>query len=88
MLHRLIPYFETQDEVSINVVSLDDASLGSLVTDFRTLIGLQLKDTKRETVESIRQAFKIDTIRDCVTFVEKEGAPRFVGRGPARPDNS
>jgi hypothetical protein len=88
MLHRLIPYFETQDEVSINVVSLDDASLGSLITDFRTLIGLQLKDTKRETVESIRQAFKIDTIRDCVTFVEKEGAPRFVGRGPARPDNS
>ncbi len=88
MLHRLIPYFETQNEVSVNVLSSDDVSLGSLITDFRTLIGLQLKDTKPETVESIRHVFKTDTLGDCVTFVEKEGAPRFVGRGPARPDNS
>jgi len=88
MLHRLIPYFEPQNEVSINVVSPDDLSLGSLITDFRTLIGLQLKDTKAETVESIRQVFKTDTLGDCNTFVEKEGAPRFAGRGPAMPDKS
>jgi len=88
MLHRLIPCFETRDEVSINVVSLDDVSVGSLVTDFRTLIGLQLKDANPETVERIRQVFKTDTLGGCVTFVEKEGAPRFVGRGAARPNNS
>lgn len=46
MIHRLIPYFDIQDEVSIDVVSPDDVSLGSLITDFRTLIGLQLKDAK------------------------------------------
>jgi len=88
MLHRLIPYFETQNEVSINVVSPNDVSLGSLITDFRTLIGLQLIDAKPETVETIRQVFKTDTLGDCVTFVEKEGTPRFVVRGPARPANS
>ncbi len=88
MFHRLIPYFNTEVEVSTNVVSLDDVSLGSLVTDFRTLIGLQLEDTKPETVERVRQVFKTDTLGGCTTFVEKKGAPRFVGRGPAKPDNS
>jgi hypothetical protein len=88
MLHRLIPYFETQNEVSINVVSPDDVSLGSLITDFGTLVGLQLKDAKPETVESIRQVFQTDTLGNCTTFVEKEGAPRFVGRGPAPPEKS
>jgi len=83
MLHRLIPYFEAQTEVSINVVSSDDVPLGSLVTDFQALVGLQLKDTKPETVERVRQVFKIDTLGTCTTFVEKEGVPRFVGRGPA-----
>ncbi|MBM3119978.1 MAG: hypothetical protein FJ006_10630 [Chloroflexi bacterium] len=83
MLHRLIPYFEVQTEVSINVVSSDDVLLGSLVTDFQALVGLQLKDTKPETVERARQGFKIDTLGTCTTFVEKEGFPRFVGRGPA-----
>ena len=88
MLHRLIPYFEIQSEVSIHVASPDDAPLGVLNTDFPTLIGLQLTNTKPETVESIRHVFKIDTLGDCVTFVEKEGAPRFVGKGPAMPDKS
>jgi len=88
MLHHLIPYFEPQNEVSINVVSWEDVSLGSLITDFSTLIGLQLTDTKPETIEGIRNVFKIDTLGDCVTFVEKEGAPRFVGRGPAVPKKS
>jgi len=85
MLHRLIPYFETQNEVSIDIVSPDNISLGSLVIDFRTVIGLQLKDAKPETVESVRQVFKTDTLGGCTTFVEKEGAPRFVGRGPVKP---
>jgi hypothetical protein len=88
MLHRLIPYFETLNEVSVNVVSPDDVFLGSLITDFCTLIGLQLKDTKPETVESVRQVFKTDTLGNCTTFIEKEGAPRFIGRGPGGPDNS
>jgi hypothetical protein len=88
ILYRLGPYFEIQTEVFINVMSWDDTPLGSLTTDFRTLINLQLKDTKPETVDGIRQVFKTDTLGDCVTFVEKEGAPKFVGRGPARPDNS
>lgn len=88
ILHRLIPCFETQNEVSIHVASPDDVPLGALITDFHTLIGLQLKDTKMETVESIRQVFKTDTLGDCTTWVEKEGAPRFVGTGPAIPHNS
>ena len=88
MLHRLGPYFEIKNEVSIKVVSWDDVPLGSLITDFCTFVGLQLKDTKPETVDGIRQVFKTDTLGDCVTFVEKEGAPKFVGRGPARSANS
>ena len=88
MLHRLGPYFEIKNEVSINVVSWDNVPLGLLITDFCTFIGLQLKDTKPETVDGIRQVFKTDTLGGCVTFIEKEGTPRFVGRGPARPDNS
>lgn len=88
MLHRLGPYFEIKNEVSIKVVSWDDVPLGSLITDFCTFVGLQLKDTKPETVDGIRQVFKTDTLGDCVTFVEKEGAPKFVGRGPARSTNS
>lgn len=87
MLHRLVPYLETQNEVFINVISSDDVSLGSLVTDFCILIGLQLTDTNPETVESIRQFFKTDTLGDYVTFVEKEGAPRFVGTRPVTPNN-
>jgi len=87
MLHRLIPYVETQNEVSIHVASPDDAPLGVLVTDFPTIIGLQLADAKPDTVESIRHVFKIDTLGDCVTFVEKEGAPRFIGARPVTPNN-
>jgi len=86
MLHRLIPYVETKSEVSIHVASLDDAPLGVLITDFPTIVGLKLTNAKPETVESIRYVFKIDTLGDCVTFVEKEGAPRWVGTGPAIPD--
>jgi len=88
ILCRLIPYLEPKNEVFINVISWEDVSLGSLVTDFSTLIGLQLTDAKPETVESIRNVFKVDTLRDCVTFVEKEGTPRFVSRGPAMPKKS
>ena len=65
-------------------MSPDDISLGSLVIYFRTLIGLQLRDAKPETVESVRQVFKTDTLGGGTTFVEKEGAPGFVGRGPAK----
>ena len=76
MLHRLIPYFETQNEVSIDIVSPDDISLGSLVTDFRTLIGLQLKDTKPETVESVRQVLK-PTLSELHDFCGKRGCPQI-----------
>ena len=42
---------------------------------------------KPEIVDSIRHAFKIDTLRDCVTFVEKEGTPKFIGTRPVTPKN-
>ena len=85
MLHRLIPYFENKTEVSIHVVSWDDSPLGTLNTDFHTIIGLQLKNTNPETVEGIRYVFKTDTLGDSVTYVEKKGAPRFVEMGPVMP---
>ena len=85
MLHRLIPYFETQTEVSIYVVSSDDSPLGVLITDLSTISGLQLQNTNPETVESIRHVFKNDTLGDSVTYVEKKGEPRFIGIGPATP---
>ena len=79
MLYRFIPYCKTQNEVYTNVVSPEeDISLGSLIPDFYILIGLQMKDTKPETVESIRQVFKADTLGNYTTFVEKAGTPIFV----------
>lgn len=87
MLYRLIPYVEAQAEVSIQVYSLDDKPLGELITDFPTLRGLHVINFEPKTVESIRHAFKVDTLGDCVTFVEKEGAPRRVGTRPVTPNN-
>jgi hypothetical protein len=83
MLHRLIPYFENQNEVSFYITSIDNTPLGTLTTDFGTLIGLNLSDTKSDTVESIRHIFKTDTLGDITTFVEFEGAPRLDRIGPA-----
>lgn len=86
MLHRIIPYVEAQIEVSIQVFSPDDKPLGELITDFPTLIGLHVTNFEPKTVESTRHAFKVDTLGDCVTFVEKEGAPRWVGTRPVTPN--
>ncbi len=85
MLHRLIPYFETKTEVSIHVVSWDDSPIGVLITDLSTISGLQLMNINPETVESIRHIFKMDTVGDSVTYVEKKGDPRFVGTVPSIP---
>lgn len=85
MLHLLIPYFETQTEVSIHVVSSDDSPLGVLTTDLSTISSLQLKNTNPETVEGVRHVYKTDTLGDSVTYVEKKGDPRFVGMGPTMP---
>ena len=88
MLHRLMPYFETQSEVAIHIISPDDKPLGVFITDFPTLIGLRLTNFGPETVESIRHSFKSDTLGDSVTFVKKEGAPKFFGARPVAPENS
>jgi len=88
MLHRLMHYFETQSEVSIHVISQDDKPLGILIADFPTLIGLRLTNFDPETVESIRHSFKSDTIGASITFVKKEGAPKFFGNGPVTPKDS
>ncbi len=85
MLHRLIPYFVSQTEVSIHVMSSDGTPLGVLTTDLSTVGGLQLQNTNPETVESIRHVFKTDTVGDSVTYVEKRGNPRFIGMGPRMP---
>ncbi len=85
MLHRLINYFNSQSKVSINVISWDDKSLGVLATDFSTVIGLQLTDFNPETVENIRHLFKVDTLADCTTFVEKKDEPIYVGSKPVTP---
>lgn len=87
MLHRLIPYFNSQSEVSIHVISPDGKPLGVLATDFSTLISLQLTNFNPETVESVRHLFKIDTLVDCMTFVEKEGDPKYFGSQPVTPDD-
>ncbi len=83
MLYRLIPYFEDQNEVSFYITSIDNTPLGTLTTDFGTLIGLNLSDTKSDTVESVRHIFKTDTLGDSTTFIEFEGAPRLDRIGPA-----
>ena len=83
MLHRLIPYFEDQNEVSFCITTIDNTPVGTLTTDFGTLISLNLSDTKSDTVESVRHNFKTDTLGDSTTFIEFEGAPRLVGIGPA-----
>ena len=87
MLHRLIPYFNSQSKVSIKVISWDDKSLGVLATDFSTVIGLQLTDFNPETVENIRHLFKVDTLADCITFVEKKDDPIYVGSKPVTPND-
>jgi hypothetical protein len=87
MLNRLIPYFNIPSEVAVHVVSFDDLSLGSLLTDFDTINDLHLQDARSETVNGIRHVLKTDTLGDCMTFVEIKGAPRFVGQGPAKPRN-
>lgn len=85
MLHRLIPYFDSQSKVSIKVISWDDKSLGVLKTDFSTVIGLQLTNFNPEIVENIRHLFKVDTLADCTTFVEKKDEPIYVGSKPVTP---
>jgi hypothetical protein len=85
MLYRLIPYFDSKSKVSIKVISWDDKSLGVLKTDFSTLIGLQLMAFNPKTVENIRHLFKVDTLADCTTFVEKKDEPIYVGRKPVTP---
>jgi len=85
MLYRLMPYFDVRNEVSIRVMSLDSIPLGTLITDFYTFSSLQLASLKPEAIESIRHAFKVDTLKECVTFVEKEGIPRYIGTRPMKP---
>lgn len=85
MIINLTPYIEAETEVSINIVSHDDSPLGSLSADLPNIISLHLTDTDPETVNRIRYVYKIDTIGETVTYVEKKGAPRFAGIVPAIP---
>lgn len=84
-LHRIIPYVEPDIKISIQVLSSNGEPLGALITDLPTIINLNLVSIKPEIVEGIRHIFKRDTLQDCVTFVEKEGAPKFVGISPSPP---
>ncbi|MBA7648801.1 hypothetical protein ES703_56591 [subsurface metagenome] len=85
MLHRLIPYFDNKSKVSIKVNSWDKKSLGILNTDFSTVISLQLTNFNPKTIENIRHLFKLDTLADCITYIEKKADPIYVGRKPLPP---
>ena len=85
MLYLLTPYFDIQTDIHVKIVSIEDEILAELVTDFNTVIGLQLTDAKPETIEEKRQSFKIDTIENLTTYIEREGEPQFVGSAPATP---
>lgn len=85
MLFILMPYFETDSEVSFNIVSNDNKPLGLLSVDLPNIIGLNLADTDPETVNKMRHVYKIDTIGETITYIENKGAPRFAGIGPAVP---
>jgi hypothetical protein len=82
MLCLLTPYFDVNTEIHIKIASSDDTTIGELVTDFNTIIGLQFTDTEPETVEEKRRSFQIDTISDLITYVEREDEPQFVGMAP------
>jgi len=85
MLITLIPYIQAESEVSINIVSHEGASLGSLSVDFPNIITLNLTDTDPNTVNNIRSIYKTDTIGENITYVEKKGTPRLADVGPAMP---
>ena len=85
LLVTLIPYIEAKSEVLINIVSHEGTALGSLSVDMPYIISLNLTDTEPKTVNSIRHIYKIDTIGENITYVEKKGIPRFAGTGPAMP---
>jgi hypothetical protein len=87
LLHQLVRYFETDSEFKIRIMSLDEALLGELATDSRAIISLRLPNYDPETVENIRHLFKMDTRKDCVTFVEKKGKPKYIGTRPVAPDD-
>jgi hypothetical protein len=79
MLYRLVPYFSTQTEVSIQVVSSENEALGELAIDFDTFSKINIKQINPRTIDSIRNYFRVDTLKQYITFVEKEGLPKWVG---------
>lgn len=85
MLHQIMLYFEPVTEVSIRVTSLDNTLLGVLTTDFQTIINLRLANLEPRTVNNIRNIFKVDTLKDYTTFVEKKGTPKYIGAVAVKP---
>ncbi|MDO8578476.1 MAG: hypothetical protein Q7R50_04780 [Dehalococcoidales bacterium] len=85
MLVTLTMYIKVESEISINIVSHEGVPIGSLSVDLPNIIGLNLTDTDPETVNRIRHIYKIDTIGEITTYVEKKGTPRFAGIAPAMP---
>ncbi|MFC1924596.1 hypothetical protein ACFLXA_04460 [Chloroflexota bacterium] len=85
MFITLVPYIKADSEVTFNIVSHEGELLGVLSVDLPDIVGLNLSDTDPDTVNSIRSVYKIDTVGENSTYVEKKGNPRFIGIGPAVP---
>jgi hypothetical protein len=85
MLVTLIPYIQAESVVTINIVSHEGKSIGSLSVDLTSIVSMNLTDTDPATVNSIRHIYKTDTLGESVTYVEYKGTPRFAGIAPAIP---
>jgi hypothetical protein len=85
MLITLVQYIKSDSQVLINIVSDNNEIVSQLSLDLGDLVKLNLKDTEPDTVNKIRHFYKVDTVGEALTYIEKKGFPRFAGIGPAMP---
>lgn len=84
MLHELVAVLGHDCEIDIRLMRGAD-QLGELATYAETVRKLSMSEFTSATIDTIRNQFKVDTLGDSITYIEKKGTPRYIETRPVRP---
>jgi hypothetical protein len=83
MLYELVAVLDQDCEIDIRLIKGTDP-IGELMTDAGMVSKLPIREFSSTTIDTVRNRFKVDTLGDSITYVEKRGTPRHIETRPVR----
>jgi len=84
MIYQLVAVLEPDCEIALRFTKGTD-QIGELMTDATTVGNLSIGPFTSDAINTVRKSFKVDTVGDSITFIEKRGTPRYIETRPIRP---